>query len=198
MKLSLRIVALTLVLGAALSCSGPVTKLTDVWSDPALNGPMKFNKVLVVVLARSSEVRKTAEGRLMVMMKNTIGVPSYMAVSEETAKDRAKMEAMLEREGFDGAIVIRMVSAKQTIEWHPTSYAGFMGYYTYAYPMAMSPGYLSQDTDVRVETRIFSLKDDKIVYGAFSNTAESTDWEVILVQVAEAVAADLKARGFIQ
>lgn len=198
MHLRLRLVLAGVALLATLGCSGPVTKLTNVWSNPDVKGPVRFNKVLVAVLARNPQVRKAAEGHLTVLMKNTIGIPSYMAVSDATARDRAKMEEMLKREGIDGAIVMRVVSATETVEWVPTSYPGFMGYYSYCYPMAMTSGYLHEEKNVRVETKIFSLKDDTVVYGAYTNTLDTFDPETVLVQVAEALGADLKARGLIQ
>ncbi len=144
---------LGLVLLVSLGCASG-TRLTDVWSNPDVKGPLQFRKVLAVVLVRDPDVRRTAEGKLTVLMKRTEGVPSWMAVSDETARDRAKAEAMLKSEGFDGAVVVRLVSATQSTTWVAPAYPDFWGYWGYAYPMVMSPGYLRTDTSFRVETRI--------------------------------------------
>jgi hypothetical protein len=186
-----------LILSAVLGCA-PSTQLTDVWSNPEVQGPLQFKKVLAVVLVSDPAVRRTAEGKLTVLMKQTEGVPSWMAVSDETARDRTKTEAMLKREGFDGAVVMRLVSANQTTTWVSTSYPDFWGYWGYAYPMAMNSGYLKTDTTIRVETRVYSLKDDRLVWAGFSRTMNPESGDQILSEVAQAVGQDMRERGLIR
>jgi len=198
MTLRPRIALLGLVLAAALACGGPTTRLTDVWSNPDIKGPLHFKKVLAVVLVPNPEVRKVAEGQLTVLMKQTQGVPSWMAVTEETARDREKLKAMLEREGFDGAVVVRLVSASQKVEWVSTSMAGFTGFWGYSYAATMTNGYLRTDTSVRVETRVFSLKDDRLVWAGYTKTVDPKSSEQTLIEVAQAVGEDMRSRGLIQ
>lgn len=183
---------------AVLAGCAANTRLTSTWSDPSETGPLNFQKVLVVVASADQELRNRVEGQISVMMKQTEGVPAYMAIPESAIRDTSKVKEILLSNDYDGAIVVRLVSATTETTWVDTSYAGFWGYYGWLWPTVGSPGYLRTDTRVKLETKVYSLKEDKLVWAGLSSTFDPQSGEQLLKDVAAAVAADMKSKGVIQ
>jgi hypothetical protein len=188
---------LVLALAALVGCAAN-TRLSSTYSDPALTAPVGFTKVLVVVASGDQELRRQVEGQISVMMKRAEGVPAYLAIPESAIRDTQKVKEILLSNNYDGVIVARLVSATQETTWVDTSYAGFWGYYGGLWPAVGSPGYLRTDTRVKLETKVYSLKDDKLVWAGMSSTFNPESGEQLLKDVAAAVAADMKAKGVIQ
>ena len=87
---------------------GPSTKLTSFWKDPSA-GPFKFKKVLVMVISKDETIRRAAEDEVVRQITKTTAVPSYTLFPDTNAKDQDRMKAKIKEDGFDGAIVMRMV-----------------------------------------------------------------------------------------
>lgn len=189
---------LAVLLPTALAGCAANTRMTSTWSDPSVTGPLNFKKVLVVVASADPELRNRVEGQISVMMKQTEGVPAYLAIPESAIRDTGKVKEILLGNGYDGAIVVRLVSATTETTRVDTSYAGFWGYYGWVWPAVGSPGYLRTDTRVKLETKVYSLKDDKLVWAGMSSTFDPQSGEQLMKDVAAAVAADMKAKGIIQ
>ena len=188
---------LALALAVLVGCAAN-TRMTSTWSDPTLAGPIDFKKVLVVAVSSSQEVRRQVEGQISVLMKRAEGVPAYIAIPDSAIRDKEKVKEILRANGYDGAIVVRMVSATQETTWVPTSYPSFWGYYGMAWPAFGDPGYLRTDTRVKLETKVYSLKDDKLVWAGLSTTFDPTSGEQMLKDVASTAAADMQAKGVIK
>jgi hypothetical protein len=86
-----------------------------------------------------------------------------------------------------------VVSADEKVTYVPPSYGPtFWGYYGYARPMAYDPGYIRTDTVVRVETSIYSLREDRLLWVASSETMNPKSVDTLVAEVAKAVRAELE------
>ena len=95
------------VLASLVGCSG--TRLGDVWKDPGHSGAPLRN-VAVFVLGTDPAVRRLAEDEFARRLPmNTRGVGSYGRVPTAEQGDLEKVRAWLRADGFDGAIVARVV-----------------------------------------------------------------------------------------
>jgi hypothetical protein len=63
--------------------------------------------------------------------------------------------------------------------------------------MVYDPGYLRTDTIVQVETKVYALMDDKLIWAGLSETFNPRDAQARVRGVAQAVANDLKKQGLI-
>jgi hypothetical protein len=103
--------------------------------------------------------------------------------------------------GFDGVVTTRLIQSEKQITQVPvafaTLYPRFWSYYGYAWPMVYNPGYWRTDTIVQVETKVYALTDDKLIWAGLSETFNPRDAQALVRSVAQAVANDFKKQGLI-
>jgi len=190
-------VIITLVLFILTACTG--TTLQDSWLDPSMKSGQHFKKIGVIVMSKDPMIRRTAEDTLVSHITRTQAVPAYALLSETDELSSDRVKTRLKEAGVDGVVVMRMIGVDKQTSWvpgnYPPAYGGFSSYWGYAHPMTYNPGYLQTDTIVQVETNVYSLADDKLVYAARSETFNPTSAASMFREIANAIAADLKKRG---
>lgn len=178
------------------------TSLMDSWLDPSVTSEMRFKKIAVAVLSKDQSVRRAAEDALVTQIKRSDAVPSYTLISDSEGKDRERVKARLREAGVDGVIVMRVIGVDKETTYvpgtYPQPYHTFGGYYGMAHPAAYSPGYLATDTIVQIETNVYSLADEKLIYAARSETFNPGDTAKLVRDIAKAIAHDLKKRGVLR
>lgn len=189
-----RLLMLLLALGLA-ACA--TTRLTDTWVDPTLQTLPRFQKVMAAVLNADPVLRRSAEDALVANIKRTAAVPSYTIVPDWEGGDLGKIKAKLQQAGIDGVVVLRLAGVDKEQTWVPGNYSSFGGYWGHAYPLAYDPGYIRTDTIVRVDTTIYSVADDKLLYATRSRTFNPSDTAETVKEIATSVAEDLKQRGLL-
>lgn len=189
-----RFLMILLALGLA-ACA--TTSLTDSWVDPTVASIPPFKKVMVAVLSTDLTLRHTAEDALVANIKRTQAVPSYAVTPDFEGGSLDRIKARLEKAGIDGVVILRLASVDKEQTFVPGSYSSFGGYWGRAYPMAYDPGYVRTDTIVRVETTIYSVADDKLLYAAHSKTFNPSSAAKTVKEIAESIAEDLKKRGLL-
>jgi hypothetical protein len=203
-----------LVLAAALSSAeGASTKLTDVWKAPDAPAKFAFKKILAACVTGDEAMRRTAEDYLVLRIGPDRTTPSYRVLPGNQTKDVEQAKAKVREAGFDGAIIIRVVSVDQEDTYAPPAaatgtvsvsvgygggyYGSYWGYWGTAWPMVYDPGYIKSDRVVRVETLVYSVTDDKILWGARTATTNPKSVLRAVDGIADAVAKRLKKDGLI-
>ena len=77
----------------------------------------------------------------------------------------------------------------------PTYYASPWGYWGHWYPYAWDIGYLRTDTVVRIETVVYSVDRDMMIWTGLSESTNPRSVPKLIQQVAVAVGTDLKKRN---
>jgi hypothetical protein len=176
------------------------TTITESWKDPSVER-IAFKKVLAMAIFADATLRHIAEDEMVRQMPDVEAVPSYTILSEADSQDLEKAKAKITAAGFDGVVTMRLVKSEQQVTpipgAYPTAYPWFWGYYGYAWPTAYDPGFVRADTIVQVETKVYSLKDDRLVWTGLSETFNPRDAQDLVRGVAQAVAADLRKQGII-
>jgi len=184
---------LGLGLAAALvGCS--TTRIVSTWKEPSANA-VEFRKVLVVSPSRDESLRRIAEDELVHEMTGTVAVPSYTILSQDQIQDQNLLKQLVRERGFDGLVVFRVAAVDQQFSWVPGAYAGP----TYAYggwPM-YDPGYIHVDTVARVETNVYSVPDQKLIWASASNTFNPSSATSLVDDVARAVGKEMRKEGFL-
>ena len=191
---------------AAIGCgvassAGAGTKLVSSFREPAA-GPLKFGKVLVLVIAPHESQMQFGEAVLVGLMKNTHGTSAHAAMPKDDARDEQKMRAFMAKEAFDGAVTMRLLASGQETTSvagvYAPSYTGFWNYYSYAWPLVTDIGYVHSERLFHMETQVYSLKDDKIVWGGITKTTNPKNARQLVEEVAQTVAKDLKKQRLIE
>jgi hypothetical protein len=182
-----RVMGVAVVMLLTSACAS--TTLSQVYKVPE-PGP-KPTKVLVVAVLPQQTSRRILETELARRLK---GQGMQAALSTDLAQDgqtldRAAVEELVRREGFDAVLVSRYAGTQESVSYvSPTYTGGFYGYYGMAYSAAYSPGYTVQNETVRVETLLYRAEGEgKLVWGAVSESFNPSNAHEVIQDVASAV-----------
>lgn len=182
------------VLLAALLVSCSSTRVVTQWRDPGTT-QLRFSKVLALCITKEQSLRRAAEGELCKQISSVECKPAYLAIPDSMV-DKDKMDeakALVTRSGFDGAVVVRVVDTREKVTYVPPSYGPtFWGYYGYARPMAYDPGYYRTDQILRLETSIYSITQDQLLWVGTTETVNPRSLPETIEEVAKAVRDELQ------
>jgi hypothetical protein len=197
---------LPLVSAALLSACA--STFTHTWRNPdATQLGLKGEKVVAIVLVKDESTRKLAENRLaqQIAVRGAQGRTMYSLVPGATAGNEQETRAALEAQGVKGAVVMRPVHIDRTVHITPAeeeaAYASFWGgYYGYGFSFAYSSGseeQVSETTVVYVETLVYSLKQNKLVWSGQSKSTNPDTVTELIEELTAAATAELKKEGLI-
>lgn len=178
--------------GAALalpSC-GPATQLVETWKEPTVTN-LHFEKVLAVVMLKQPDMRKTVEDNLAFRIRGA--VPSYTLLSIEELFDVATAKPKVASQGFDGVVVIQLADVDHQLGYHPGTSNSFWGYEWYA----VDQGSLAEEVTLFVETRVFDLKKDKLVWRGRTKSVNPQSATIVLHDLATEIAREMKRQGLL-
>jgi hypothetical protein len=199
------LVSLLLVAAAALAACA-TTEFTSTWTSPDPQ-PVDYSgrKVAAIVVSPDESARRTGEDALAreISARGAVGVPAYTLLALDELRDHAAARAKLLQAGIEGAVVMRVTGKEQQVTAAPGAYAGpryssFTAYSRYGWSSVDDPTYLETDTIVAVETLVYELEPDRLVWGGMSETFEPTDVERFVVELADAVVDQMQAEGLIR
>lgn len=182
-----------------LACAAS-TRISDSWRDPSVT-TVDLNKILVVAVTANESVRRAAEDAMVRAIKRGNAVSSYTLLSGDQLGDEEAFRAAIQQNAFDGAVTMRLVGREQQTTWvpgsYPAPYYSFYGYYGWSYPAVYDPGYLQTDDIVKIETNVYSIKDDKLIWTGLSESFNPDNVSSLVADIAEAIADDMRAKGLL-
>jgi hypothetical protein len=183
----LQILILTIFLAA---CSS--TSVVTQWHDPATT-QLHFSKVLALCITKDPSLRRAAEGELCRQISSVPCKPASFAIPDAMMDKSDEAKALVTRAGFDGAVVVRVVDAREKVTYVPPTYGPtFWGYYRYARPVAGQPGHYRKDQILRLETSIYSITQDQLVWVGTTETMNPTSLPDTVEAVVTAIRKELE------
>ena len=179
-----RALALTALLFplAAGACSQSM-KLVRSSVDPAFV-PGSVKSVFVVGVSTNPIMRKEYENTFVTALQSSKlkVTPGSELIPDIETVDKAAVKAELEKRGVTHVLVTRVVDRKQVEQYHPPTYTtvgvgfgGYPGYYggwgsymSVGYSTMASPGYTTLHTVVSVESNLYELATEKMVWTGLS------------------------------
>jgi len=199
MTMRVRTVLLALATGGALSACAPATNLTAVWAAPQI-APIKFKKILVAAQTPDQPRRRAIESYLVKHIDNATA--SYDVLTDDEARNAAAAKAKIVAGGFDGAVVVRFVGSQQTMTyvpgvqyWGSAPYGSMWGYWGYGWGAVYDPGYLQADTVVTLESNVYSVAREDLLWSSRSETISPSSIETLMESVLEKTVREMKKRG---
>jgi hypothetical protein len=198
----------TLTLGAAAcllwACTASTT-FTSTWKSPDVVRVDPAGKTVVAVFVSSNEgQRRAAEDQMAADLtaKGARGIASYTLVSNDQRGDADAARYRFKSAGASGIVIMRVVGKDQQVTYTPGApmpgyYGGFGPYWGYGWSTAYSPGYLQTDTLISVETLIYSVAQDKLLWAGTSRTTNPKDLSALIGEVADAVTQELTKQGLL-
>jgi hypothetical protein len=205
MNRSLKLVAIASLLGLSACATGFVSS----WKDPAAT-PLEFHgaKVAAVVIMDDPVSRRSAEDTLAreITARGAQGIAMYTILPNATPSMEAATRTALENAGVLGVVTMRPVRVDKNLKVTPvyqleprySSYWG--GYYGHGwntpYASQIPVGEdLSVKTTVWVETLVYSLKQNKLVWSGTSKTKSPPAVPELVKSLSAQVAAELNKQG---
>jgi hypothetical protein len=198
--------------GAALlvgACA--TTSFTSSWKAPDAQ-PLSFkpgDKVVALVIAKNTALRRSGEANLAdeLNARGLQGIPAYTLVSDSDVTDEGKAKTAIDISGAVGVIALRPMGTEKEVSSTPSSYyggayygrpgyGGFWGggYYGYGWG---SPYEIRTDTYVSIETLVYDLRQNKLVWAGQTRTMNPNDVEGFIKELAKAVSKELRANGLV-
>lgn len=194
-----------------LSGCGSNTSIVNSWRDPDVTvAQEKFKKVLVVALVKDEASRRITENRIAV--NNPVFKTSYQYLNAASNLTKEQKLKILQDENFDGVISMRLVSKEKETSYVPGTYTGmyyggfdglYSGMYGYGFgnwygmysPNFYDPGYYQESTSYMVETNIFSLKENKLIWTGTTKSDYVTDLGQTVDAIMQAVVKEMRKDG---
>ena len=170
------------------------TSIVAEWRDPGVTS-MRFQRVLVVAPSRDPALRRTAEDELARRIGVARAVPSYQMLSDAESNDPLRLKQRALELGFDGMVVFRIARVEKEANWIPGSYWG--PYYAIGGWPTYDPGYVRENTIVHVETDVYRVADDRMVWASRSKTYDPGSMRKLVDDVAHAVGKQMRKQGLI-
>jgi hypothetical protein len=181
------------------------TSLENVWTSPEAPEKLAFSNLVVACLFTDDVARRSSEDSLVRRIGEDRATPSYSVISLKDSGNTEKVREVIEREGFDGAVVMRLLDVSQQRNWVPGAprrpvYGGsFYSYHRYSYRDPYPSGRYVIDTLVRVETMIYSLGDEQeLIWAAHSETVNPASLTTTVNEIAAEVGKTLRAQGLVE
>jgi hypothetical protein len=161
---SLRTLAVALLPTVLLmSClTARPTEVTTLWREPTTPA-IRFTKSLAIFTGEDSTLRRQIENRIAGRVQGT--VPSHRLIPIEQLTDTQAVRAVVEREGYDGVIVMQLVGVEQRTAdsthalYPPTE--SLWEYLRRTPRAAFRPG---REIAITMESSVYAVKDGKLVW----------------------------------
>ena len=199
-------IVLTSVALTIAACA--TTTFTSTWKAPDAQRLQwkPGEKVVALVVAKQSALRRSGEASLAAAIDRAglQGVPAY---SLETAGDftnEGDAKRTIDASNAVGVVVLRPLGKEQQISSTPTGYYGspyyggfWGGYYGYGWGGAWGAYEVRTDTYVSVETLIYDLRQNKLVWAGQSRTMNPSEVDRFVNELAKAVSGELQKAGLV-
>ncbi len=211
-KKILALVVLTSLFGL-FSCSTQ-TRLYESWHDKDYTGP-KLQKVLVLGVFKDDIQRRMFEANFVkeVDAEGKQAIAGYTLMPEKEDFDsKQDILAVVNKIGADSVLItsFKGVIEKQRevaprVDYVPRmgmNYGrygyGYRGYYGSTYEAVYRPGYTTTDTIVQLETRVYAVENEKLVWAGKTKSVNASSAEQIIKELVSLVVKDMKESGLIK
>lgn len=154
-------------------------------------------KVAAVVLLSDLAARRTAEDKLAgeLSARGAQGVPMYKIVPESSVEGEPIARDALEKAEVQGIVVMHPTDSQTEIKTSPDyGQAPYDRYWSGYYSFGWASPYNvveTRDTVVSVETLIYSLKQNQLVWAGKSKTTNPASVNDLIAEVSRATASEL-------
>jgi hypothetical protein len=194
--------ALAVVIGLGVSLAAK-TKFSSVWKAPDA-GTMSFagKKVAALVIDKDDSLRVAGEEALVreLESRGMKGVASYRMVPKEELQSADKARVWYERAGVEGVVAFRVVNDDRRrtyvpATWTSTYYTSLWGYYGYGWGAVYDPGYVRDQRVVSLETLVFSVPKNTLVWAGLSETENPKDGAKVVTEVVKEAVKEMQKQG---
>ncbi len=203
MTFTRRLLLLALFIVALVGTTAAKTRFKSVWKGPeAATITFGGKKVAALVIDKDESLRISGEEALVreLNARGMQGVASYRIVPREELQNADRARVWYEQAGVEGVVAFRVISdeKRQTYEpssWSAPYYGTLWGYYSYSWTAIYDPGYVRNDRIVSLETLIYSVPKNALVWAGMSETENPKTGAAVVAEVVKEAAKEMKKQG---
>ncbi|WP_299987811.1 hypothetical protein [uncultured Pontibacter sp.] len=176
---------LLLLLTGIAACSSS-TQIMGSWKSPEIEA-QNYQRVVVAALTDNVLARQEVENDLQAQLQMR-GIQATRSIDlfppSATAKTGPDVNLLIERikeDGHDAILTATLVDEQTETRYVPGNmgyrpmtrfvwYGSFRGYYNYWYPTLYDPGYYTEDKVYYLETNLYDVNSDRLVWSAQSKS----------------------------
>jgi hypothetical protein len=185
-----------------MSCGS--TTIEKSWKEPSASVTKSpENKTFVIALVKDETSRRTIED-ILVQRLNNNAEASYKTISKENLKNASEngLDDQLQKGKFTHVLLMRLADIEKETSYVPGTtsvyYGGYGRYYRYGASYYSSPGYYSTDKNYFVETTIFSINPNKLLWTGTTKTVNPSNIDKTVNEIADVVSERMKKDGFLK
>ena len=185
------------------SCS-PSTQIVKSWSEPNTTvSNDASHKTLVVAMVKDEAARRVIEDHLVKRLKGH-GVASYTIIAPEVLGKASEeyLTQKLKEGNYTNVLMMRLADIEKETSYVQGSTTGYYGgygrYYGYGAGMYSSPGYYTTDKNYFIETTLYSVNPDKLLWTGTTKTVNPSNVDKTVNDIADVVAEKMMKDGFLK
>jgi hypothetical protein len=191
----------TLVSTAALLAADPKFTSTWKWMDaPTVSFAGK--KVAALVITQDESLRVAGEESLVreLTARGLQMVATYRIVPRPELETADKAKVWYDKHGVEGVVAMRPVSKEKVRTYTPSmwmspTYGTLWSYYGYGWGAVYVPGSSRDDTVVVVETLVFSVPLNQLLWAGVSETKNPKQLQTFVKDLVGAAAKEMEKQG---
>ncbi len=191
---------------AALAAVAVVSAAPDfksVWKSPdAAQVSFAGKKIAALVITQDDSLRVAGEESLVTELtaRGLQAVATYRIAPKEELQSADRARGWFEKANVEGVVALRPVSSEKRISyndslWLSPSYNTFWGYYGYGYTSVVVIGGVDKDTVITVETLIFSVARNKLLWAGVSETRNPKTLQRFVTDLVKESVKELQKQG---
>jgi hypothetical protein len=196
------LIGISTLLGTALLLAAD-PKFTSTWKwAEAGTVSLAGKKVAALVITQDDSLRVSGEEALVreLTARGLQMVATYRIVPRPELETADKAKVWYEKAGVEGVVAMRPVSKENVRTYTPSvwmspSYGNLWGYYGYGFAAVYSPGSARDDTFVVVETLVFSVPRNQLLWAGVSETKNPKNLQQFVKDLVGATAKEMEKQG---
>ncbi|MBB6612727.1 hypothetical protein H7F15_16920 [Pontibacter sp. Tf4] len=191
----------------------PSTQITGTWKSP--EATQTYNNIVVGALTDNILARQKVETDMQTQLQQR-GIKATRSIDifppSGASKNGPDVNLLLEKmrgDDYDAVLTVALVDEQTQTRYVPGNvgyrpitryawYGNFRGYYTYWYPILYDPGYYTEDKIYFVETNLYNVADDNLLWSAQSQSYSPSSLRKAAEKLAEITVNQMAKEGLIQ
>jgi hypothetical protein len=201
MRASALIAAGTVLSATVLLAEAPKFTSTWKWMDA---GTVSFGgkKIAALVITKDDSLRVAGEEALVreLTARGLQMVATYRIVPRPELETAEKAKVWYDKAGVEGVVAMRPTSQEKVRTYTPSmwvsaSYGSLWSYYCYGWGAVYVPGSTREDTFVVVETLVFSVPLNQLVWAGVSETKNPKELQQFVKDLVGVAANEMEKQG---
>ena len=182
------------------------TTFTSTWKAPNVE-PLdpSGRKIAAVFISNDESSRRVAEDALVkrISARGALGIAAYTLIPSAELRNMDRVKQRLSEAGVDGIVTMRVIEEKQKVSYTRASpafvpyYLRFSSYWDYGWREMYEPVRVATDTVVSVETLVYSLNRDQLLWAGTSRTVNPEQLPEFVESVADAATREMQKQGLL-